>query len=287
MHRLIHPLSEIHARCSIGKHASIGAFGVVGEGVCLKDNVTLAPHSVVQGKTTIGSDSSIGSFSCIGSPHQSKRSDQVGETIVGSECVVREHVSVHAGTGLATRIGNGTWLLAGSHIGHDSQIGSNVVISGGSQIAGHVIIGSHAVIGGLVGIQQFCVIGKGAMVGGGSMVDRHVPPYSLVAGNRATFRGINLRGLRRRGIPNRMIFPLLQAARQIFQPDGSSSIDSCRQLVSEKSELLDPSTPETILVREFVEFILMTSEPSQDWHFRRASTGLVAPFSPARSSKDS
>ena len=48
-------------------------------------------------------------------------------------------------------------------------------------------------------MHQHARIGMFAMVGGASAVDADVIPYGLVAGNRASLRGINLVGLRRAG----------------------------------------------------------------------------------------
>ena len=205
--------SVISTGAKLGKNVRIGAFSVVGERVTLGDNVTLHPHAIVTGNTHIGHGTTIHPFAVIGGDPQAYKSDGSMGTLsrvdenctleVGPNCVFREHCTVNQGSLLGckiTRIGSNCLMLAGVHIGHDCRIDDNVVISNGSLLAGHVCVGSGATIGGQVAVRQFVNIGKDAMIGGSSAVDRHVPPFSLVAGNRAAPRGVNLVGLRRRGV---------------------------------------------------------------------------------------
>ena len=56
-------------------------------------------------------------------------------------------------------------------------------------------------IGGLSGVHQFARIGESAMVAALSGVTKDVPPFALVAGERARVAGVNSVGLRRRGFP--------------------------------------------------------------------------------------
>lgn len=76
-----------------------------------------------------------------------------------------------------------------------------MIVSSGSLLAGHVSVGDFAIIGGNSSILQFTRIGKMAMIGGGSAVDKDIPPYSSVSGNRAQIRGVNVIGLRRKNTP--------------------------------------------------------------------------------------
>ena len=46
-------------------------------------------------------------------------------------------------------------------------------------------------------VHQFVRIGEGSMIGGMSGIDKNVLPFSLVIGNRAILRGLNLVGIRR------------------------------------------------------------------------------------------
>ncbi|RLN46150.1 hypothetical protein BBJ29_005769 [Phytophthora kernoviae] len=138
---------------------------------------------------------------------------------IGSNCVIREHVTVHGRTSYSqapTSVGDDCWLLCGAHVAHDSQLGRRVVVSNNVCIAGHVSIGDSAIIGGQVGIKQHVSVGRLAMIGGQSAVDGDVLPYGLVVGNRAKLAGLNLVGLRRAGVSRTNIKLLLRVYRYIF-----------------------------------------------------------------------
>ncbi|GMF53263.1 unnamed protein product [Phytophthora fragariaefolia] len=139
--------------------------------------------------------------------------------VVGSNCVIREHVTVHGSTSYSdepTSVGDDCWLLCGAHVAHDAQLGRRVVVSNNVCIAGHVSIGDGAIIGGQVGLKQHVSVGRLAMVGGQSAVDGDVLPYGLVVGNRAKLAGLNLVGLRRTGVSRSNIKLLLRVYRYIF-----------------------------------------------------------------------
>ncbi|XLR47437.1 hypothetical protein HN51_031515, partial [Arachis hypogaea] len=65
-------------------------------------------------------------------------------------------------------------------------------------------------------VHQFCHLGSFSFLGGGSLVLQDVPKYTMVAGERAKFRGLNLVGLARRGFSTAEIRNLKAAYRKIF-----------------------------------------------------------------------
>lgn len=171
----------------------------------LGDGVFLKAHVVVDGCTAVGSNTVVHPFASLGGePQDKKHSRSSGEPsalVVGRDCVIREHATIHGSTsyarGAPTRVGDGCWVLCGAHIGHDCDVGARVVLSNNVCVAGHVTIGSGAIIGGQAGLKQHITVGSLAMVGGMSAVDGDVLPYGLVVGNRAKLAGLNLVGLRR------------------------------------------------------------------------------------------
>ena len=62
------------------------------------------------------------------------------------------------------------------------------------------MIGDGVIFGGLAAVQQFCRVGKGAMVGGLTGVNRDVIPYAMAFGDHVELAGLNLIGLKRRGL---------------------------------------------------------------------------------------
>ena len=90
--------------------------------------------------------------------------------------------------------------MANSHVGHDCHVGDDVTFANSVALGGHVEIGDGVIFGGLAAVQQFCRVGKGAMVGGLTGVNRDVIPYAMAFGDHVELAGLNLIGLKRRGL---------------------------------------------------------------------------------------
>jgi UDP-N-acetylglucosamine acyltransferase len=222
----IHPSSVVHPSASIHPSVKIGPFCVIGEHATIGPYCDLKSHVVVEGHTNIGARSHLFSHAVVGTKSQDKKDTGLSTvTNIGTDCTIREFVSINRGTIHDTTIGSHVHLLANVHIGHDCTVEDRVVISNGSCLAGHVKVGRGAIIGGLCGIKQRVRIGQLAMIGGASAVDFDVIPYGLVMGNRALLRGINLVGLKRDGVASRKeISFLLSSQRYLYgdQTSGSS-----------------------------------------------------------------
>ena len=106
--------------------------------------------------------------------------------------------------------------MAYSHIAHDCRVGNGCVLANNSTLAGHVRIEDKAVIGGIVAIHQFVRIGMLAIIGGCSKVVQDIPPFSTCDGHPARVYGLNLIGLRRKGIAHDSIKKIDQAFKLIF-----------------------------------------------------------------------
>jgi UDP-N-acetylglucosamine acyltransferase len=70
--------------------------------------------------------------------------------------------------------------------------------------------------GGLSGVAQFVRVGEGAFVAAMTACERDVPPFVVVQGNRARVRGVNVVGLRRRGVPEESLRALSKAVRKLW-----------------------------------------------------------------------
>ena len=99
-------------------------------------------------------------------------------------------------------------------------------------IAGHCQIGDDVIIGGLSGIHQFVRIGHGAIIGAVTMVTNDVLPHGLVQGPRGELDGLNLVGLKRRGM-ERADISALRAAYQMLGEGEGTFLDRARRLASQ------------------------------------------------------
>ncbi|EEY53465.1 acyl-[acyl-carrier-protein]-UDP-N-acetylglucosamine O-acyltransferase [Phytophthora infestans T30-4] len=222
----VHATAVVHPNAELGPNVLVGPYSVIGPDVVLEADVRLQSHVVIDGKTRVGSGTEIHPFASLGGEPQDKKHQLFDKDeyedwtlTIGSNCVIREHVTVHGSTSYSqapTSVGDDCWLLCGAHVAHDSQVGRRVVVSNNVCLAGHVSIGDCAVIGGQVGIKQHVSVGPLAMVGGQSAVDGDVLPFGLVVGNRAKLAGLNLVGLRRAGVSRNNIKLLLRVYRYVF-----------------------------------------------------------------------
>ncbi|MBT3360019.1 MAG: acyl-ACP--UDP-N-acetylglucosamine O-acyltransferase [Rhodospirillales bacterium] len=221
----IHPTAIIAEGARLGKGVSVGPYCCVGADVVLDDGVTLLSHVVVEGRTHVGAETRIFPFASIGHvPQDLKYAGEPSRLEIGRENVIREHVTMNPGTeggGMLTKVGDGCLFMVGTHVAHDCQVGDHAIMANNATLAGHVEIGEWAILGGLSAVHQFVRIGKHAMVGGMSGVENDVIPYGSVVGNRARLSGLNLIGLRRRGLSREVIHDLRSAYRLLFAQEGT------------------------------------------------------------------
>jgi UDP-N-acetylglucosamine acyltransferase len=130
--------------------------------------------------------------------------------------VFREHVTVHGGTEGPTRVGASNLFMVASHVAHDVVVGSHCVLSNGAQLAGHAVVEDWVTFGGLSGVTQHVKVGESAFIAATAACERDVPPFVVVQGDRARVRGVNVVGLRRRGIPEPSIAALERAVFKLW-----------------------------------------------------------------------
>jgi UDP-N-acetylglucosamine acyltransferase len=216
----IHPTAIVEKGAQIGESVTIGPFAYIGDNVTIDEGTVVGAHTVIEGRTRIGKNNRIFSHAAIGTiPQDLKYAGEPSELIIGDDNIIREFTLFNPGTeggGMVTRIGNGNLFMGYVHLGHDVVIGNGCILANAATLAGHVELGDHVVIGGLTPVHQFVHIGDYAMIGGASAVAQDIPPYCLAEGNRATVRGLNLTGLRRKFERN-VIDELKRAYRELFE----------------------------------------------------------------------
>jgi UDP-N-acetylglucosamine acyltransferase len=252
----IHPSAIVEEGAQIGAGVRIGPLCHIGPKVVLKPGVTLMSHVVVQGVTEIGEDTLVHPFAVLGGiPQDLKFKGEETSLIVGKRNRIREHVTMNTGTGGGggvTRVGDDGLFMAGCHIAHDCQLGNHVIVVNNAALAGHCIIEDEVIIGGLSGVHQFVRIGRGAIIGAVTMVTNDVIPHGLVQAPRGVLDGLNLVGLKRRGVARSDITALRAAFQMLAQGEGAFQ-DRARRLGQET---------ESDYVREIVDFVMADSDRS-------------------------
>ncbi len=233
----IHPLALVEPGAQIGQGVTIEPFAVVKEHVILEDGVTIKSHAYIDGHTTIGEGSTIWPFASIGAKTQDlKFRGERTYVKIGKRCDIRESVTVNSSCGEETSvlIGDDCLIMAYCHIAHNCEVGNEVIMANASMLAGHVVVGDRVRIGGMTPVHQFCRIGCDAMVGGFSRITYDVPPYTIGGGVPYKMGGINLIGLKRRGIS----LPIRRALTQLFRLVYRSDLPLSEALKRAESELL-------------------------------------------------
>ena len=213
-------LAVVHKDAEIGDGCIIGPFCTVAANTRIGANTHLRSHVVVEPDTTIGDDCDIFPYTTLGMQSQDLKyvPGTLTYTEIGARNIVREFVSVHAGTeaGSLTSIGNDCALLAHSHVAHNCKVGNHVIISHGATLGGHVMIGDYANIGGISAIHQFCHVGRAAMVAGMCKAVQDVLPFTIAEGFPARMRVINKVGMERAGYSSDEISDVRKAFRILF-----------------------------------------------------------------------
>lgn len=253
----VHATAVVDKNAKLGAGVKIGPFCVVGPEVSLGDGVVLHSHAVVTGRTTLGAECEVFPFASIGHvPQDQKYHGEPSRLEIGSNTVMREHVTINPGTeggGMLTSVGSHCLLMVGAHVAHDCRIGDHVILVNNATLAGHVTIGDNAILGGLCAVHQFVRVGAYGFVGGMSGVEKDVIPFGMVLGNRAYLSGLNIVGLKRHGFPRERIHELRQAYRMLFASEGT---------LMERLEDVDKMFSANPLVRQIVEFIASHSDRS-------------------------
>jgi len=247
----IHSTAIVEDGAKLGADVEIGPFSLVGSRARLGDGVRLVSHVVICGDTEIGARSTIHSHAVLGGGPQYRGDLGLNaHLVIGSDNIIREHVTMNGGSakgGSVTRVGDNGYFMAYSHVAHDCSIGNGVTFANGVALGGHVTIGDGVNIGGLAAIQQFGHVGRYAFIGGITGVPDDVIPYGMVWGDRARLEGLNLIGLKRKGLSRDRIHVLRLAFREMFLGHGQL-FDRVREANERWNDI-----PEVV---EIVQFIL-------------------------------
>jgi UDP-N-acetylglucosamine acyltransferase len=251
--KLIDKHALINPQAKLDSDVSIGPYSVIGPDVQIAGGTWIGSHVIIKGPTRIGRDNKIYQFASIGEIPQDKKfdaaMDKESALEIGDRNEIREYCTLNRGTqqgGGVTRIGNDNWIMAYCHIAHDCFVGNDTIFGNGTTLAGHIEIGDYVIFGGFTLIHQFCRIGKHSFSGGGTVINKDVPPFVMVVGNRAKAFSINKEGLRRRGFNPETIRALYKAYKIIYRQGLT---------INQAIETLQALSKEYIDVRDMLSFL--------------------------------
>lgn len=243
----IHQTAIVDPGAELGEGVEVGPFSIIEDGATIGDDCRIGPHCVIRRHVTMGSRNTLDVGVVLGSdPQDAKFKGERSFVRIGDDNLIREYVTIHRATGEdeETVVGDGNFLMAYAHLGHNVQIGSHCSLASFAGLSGHCVVQDRAIIGGLSGLHQYVTIGRMCMIGGHSRVTRDIPPFTTAQGNE--IHAVNVIGLQRNGVSREDQAALRDAFKMIYRSDLNTS-DAIQQIRSD-----GPLSP---LVEEFIEFI--------------------------------
>ena len=169
-------------------------------------------QSAILGNVKLGNNIYIGNNSVIGTQPQYVGFDKkkllktkFKNLLVEDNVVIMDLCHIHAGIKRNTKIGKGSMIMSGTHIGHDVQMGEGCNISPNVAFAGEVTLKNNVTIGMGATMHQGITIGSCAMVGMGAAVIENIPPFATYVGTPAKKIKINEIKLQRLGLSKLLI----------------------------------------------------------------------------------
>ena len=246
MHTNISKLASVHPDAVIGKNVTISPFVSISKDVVIGDGTVIFPSAVILDGARIGNNCRVFPAAVISAiPQDLKFAGEETTAEIGDNTTIRECATINRGTASKgkTVVGNNCLLMAYSHIAHDCVLKDNIIIGNASQLAGEVEVDDFAILSGSVLVHQFCKIGKHVMIQGGSRTGKDVPPYIIAGRDPLSYAGINVIGLRRRGMNNESIGIIQEAYRTVYL----SGLNNTQALARLMSELPDSAEKEEII----------------------------------------
>lgn len=240
---MISPLAHIDPTAKIGRDVTIHPFAYIDKNVEIGDGCEILPYASVINGTRMGRNNKVYQGAIVGADPQDFRwKDKEAVCTVGDNNIIREHVIINRGFGSerGTFIGDNNFILANSHVGHDSYIEGNCVLGNGVTMAGDVTVEANTILSSNVILHENSHIGSWVLIKGGCRVSGNVPPYVIIAHNPAVYFGVNAYVMRKEGFSDEQVDDIAKAYRHIYQ-SGTSVYNALKRVEAdiEPSDIRD------------------------------------------------
>jgi UDP-N-acetylglucosamine acyltransferase len=222
----IHPTAVISAEAEIADDVVIGPFVVIEGKVRIGSGCVLRPYVHLCGPLVMGERNTVFGGAVLGErPQHMKYNDEPTSVEIGNDNIFREQVTVHRGTTQAwtTRIGNGNFLMANSHVAHDCVVSNNCILANGALMGGHSHCYDNVYLSGNAAIHQFVRMGRLSLLSGTSASTKDVPPFIIVQ-NMNNICGVNVIGMRRAGMSHDQIDAVRRAYSMLYRENNLLSV---------------------------------------------------------------
>ena len=219
---MISPLAFVDPGAKLGDNVTVHPFAYIGADAEIGNECVIMPFASVMGGSRLGNNIKVYNGAIIGADPQDFRwKGEKTYCYVDDNTVVREQVIINRGIypEKGTRIWKGCFLMAETHVGHDSVVADNCVLGNGVQVAGDVNIGTCTILSTGAKVNAGSRIADWVFVKGGCRISGNVPPYVIVAHNPAVYYGVNAEVMRiKQGLfSEERIDDIAKAYRHIYQ----------------------------------------------------------------------
>ena len=215
-----HPTAIIHRDAELADDVEVGAHVCIEGPAKIGAGCVIQPHAILTGSVRIGKNNIVGYGAVIGADPQdlSFRPETRSEVCIGDNNRIREYCTIHRGSkeGSATRVGDGNFLMAGAHLGHNVSIGNNVVIANNVLLGGYVEVQDQCFLGGGAVFHQFVRVGRLAIAQGISGFGKDIPPF-MVGAEVNFVAGLNVIGMRRAGFGPQLRGEIKEAFKLVYK----------------------------------------------------------------------
>ena len=218
---MIHNSVVIENGAKIADDVTIGPFCYIGKDVELGNGCQLEANVVLKGKLKVANNVRIFSFTTIGHANS--------DITVGSGTHIREFSQIGSQNENVESnkiiIGANNFIMGYVQILGGVELGDYCIISNASILNENVKCEERVIVSAMTTIEPNNTLGTGVMVGGASYVDQDMPPFTLVEGNKASVKGINIVGLRRRLENKSDIEDIKLIFKQILRDTSDDGVD--------------------------------------------------------------
>lgn len=246
----INNLAFVHPEARLADSVVVDAFAYIDKNVVIDEGCHVHPHASILPGARIGKNNEIFEGAIVSASPQDfrwKGDDSFVE--IGDNNQIREQViinrSIHKDG--STKIGNNSFIMAQTHVGHDSTIGNYCVLGNSVKIAGDVKIGDYTILSSHALVHERCEVGSWVLVKGGCRVNGNVPPFVVMAHNPISYFGVNAFVLKKGNKSDEIIDDIAKCYRHVYQ-NSASVFNALRRI----HEDIAPS-PERDAIIEFIE----------------------------------
>ena len=237
---MISDKAHIDPSAKIGDNVTIHPFAFIDKDVEIGDGTVVMPFASIIRGSRIGKNCKIYQGAIVGADPQDFRwKGGFTYCYIGDNVVIRENVIINRGISgeKGTFIGPDSFLMANSHVGHDSRIKGRCVLGNNVSVAGNVEIGECTILSSSVVVHENSRIGDWVLIKGGCRITGNVPPFCIMAHNPASYFGVNAVILRKsENISEEIIDDIAKCYRHIYQT-GTSVFNALKRIEAD----VDPS----------------------------------------------